>query len=79
MCLFIYSLILTGRVNLMLTTQKQYLQQQVIDLAKLRDRIKATEKKIDHLDDEAETAEKELEKAQEKYDEIKSLQENYRV
>lgn len=68
-----------GRSNLMLTTQKQYLQDQTNELNKVKGKIAATEKKINALDTESEKAEQEGEVAKEKYEEVKELINNYRV
>lgn len=70
---------MNGRANLMLTTQKQYLQDQINELNKLKAKIAATEKKMDKLDNESERAEKEAEVAQAEYEEVKELTSNYRV
>lgn len=68
-----------GRANLALTAQKQYLQTQILQLAKLKEKISATEKKLSALDDESEKVERELDKVQEKYMKFKEIRENYRV
>lgn len=73
MCIYL------GRANLLLTAQKQYLQQQTIELNSLKATIANTEKKTDELDAEAENVEMELEKAQDKYNAVKELKENYKV
>lgn len=70
---------MNGRANLMLTTQKQYLQDQTNELNKLKAKIAVTEKKMDKLDTESEKAEKEAEEAQAIYEEVKELTSNYRV
>lgn len=70
---------INGRANLMLTTQKQFLQDQMNELANLKAKITATEKKTSILDEESERAEAEVEKAQAKYEEVKELSTNYAV
>lgn len=62
-----------------LTAEKQYLQKQILELNNLKESVKATEKKISVCDDEGEGVEKELLKAQEQYEKLKALKDNYRV
>lgn len=62
-----------------LTAQKQYLQRQIIELNNLKDTVKATERKINACDDEGEAVEKELSKAQELFEKLRSIKDNYRV
>lgn len=69
----------SGKANLALTAQKQYLQRQILDLKNLKETVKATEKKISACDEEGEAVERELNKAQVLYEKLKSIKDNYRV
>lgn len=68
-----------GKANLALTAQKQFLQAQILELNNLKETIKATQKKINACDDESEEVEQQLQKAQDLYEKLKALKENYRV
>lgn len=68
-----------GKANLALTAQKQYLQRQLFQLNNLKESVKATEKKIRACDEEGEAVEKELIKAQQLYEKLKQVKDNYRV
>lgn len=62
-----------------LTAQKQFLQRQIQELNNLKESVKATERKISACDAEGEAVEKELSKAQEHYEKLKNIKDNYRV
>lgn len=62
-----------------LTAQKHYLQKQILELNNLKESVKAAEKKISVCDEEGEAVERELIKAQELYDRLKAIKDNYRV
>lgn len=62
-----------------LTAQKHYLQKQILELNNLKESVKAAEKKISVCDEEGEGVERELMKAQELYDRLKAIKDNYRV
>lgn len=70
---------MNGKANLALTAQKQYLQRQIQELNGLKESVKSTERKISACDDEGEAVEKELKKAQEHYEKLRDIKDNYRV
>lgn len=69
----------TGKANLALTAQKQFLQRQVQELNGLKESVKSAERKISACDEEGEAVEKELKKAQEHYEKLKNVKDNYQV
>lgn len=70
---------MNGKANLALTAQKQFLQKQIQELNGLKDAVNSTERKISACDEEGEAVEKELLKAQEHYEKLKNIKDNYRV
>ncbi|KAF2879559.1 hypothetical protein ILUMI_26608 [Ignelater luminosus] len=70
---------MNGTANLVLSTNKKYLQKQVQDLSTVKNNIKFQEQKIIELDKESYDVEKEVAKVKQKYEEIVDLRENYKV